>query len=326
MTTKLEVIYDVLKKCIPNYFKKLLIIYDDSTISLIDFFTEAAIKLGKEVSICKIKISECHGSEPALKVSHMMLRSEVIVCITKYSLAHTRARYQAESSGIPFLSMPGYNHDMLENPAFGVNYLSRSCVVKKYCKLLTNGRSLRIISNTGTDIIVNLEARKGNYCPGFVSRDMLLGSPPDIEANIAPLEECSYGKIVVDGSVTAEGLGLLQEHISLEIENGYIKKATSTNKKYVDIFCSMFENVKNNNCKILAEVGFGFNNCAEICGNMLIDEGAQGTVHFGFGSNWTIGGVNKVDFHVDCIIKRPTVYLDDIIIMEEGKVVYDTIS
>ena len=37
---------------------------------------------------------------------------------------------------------------------------------------------------------------------------------------------------------------------------------------------------------------------------MLCDEGAYGCVHFGFGSNYTVGGKNKIDFHVDMILKN----------------------
>ena len=53
---------------------------------------------------------------------------------------------------------------------------------------------------------------------------------------------------------------------------------------------------------------------------MLTDEGCRGTVHFGFGSNSTVGGKNKVNFHLDLIMKKPTVYCDNKKIIENGKI------
>jgi leucyl aminopeptidase (aminopeptidase T) len=53
--------------------------------------------------------------------------------------------------------------------------------------------------------------------------------------------------------------------------------------------------------RVLAEFGIGFNEAAELCGNMLMDEGCYGTFHFGFGSNSTVGGKNVVGFHLDFV-------------------------
>ena len=33
-------------------------------------------------------------------------------------------------------------------------------------------------------------------------------------------------------------------------------------------------------------------------------------VHFGFGSNITVGGKNDVPFHLDFVIKKPDLFID----------------
>ena len=43
---------------------------------------------------------------------------------------------------------------------------------------------------------------------------------------------------------------------------------------------------------------------------MLEDEGCAGTIHLGFGSNATIGGRNEVAFHLDFVVRRPSVWID----------------
>jgi leucyl aminopeptidase (aminopeptidase T) len=43
---------------------------------------------------------------------------------------------------------------------------------------------------------------------------------------------------------------------------------------------------------------------------MLTDEGALGCVHFGLGSNYTVGGLNKVDFHLDFVFRDASLSVD----------------
>ena len=52
---------------------------------------------------------------------------------------------------------------------------------------------------------------------------------------------------------------------------------------------------------------------------MLIDEGAANCIHFGFGSNSTVGGKNEVSFHLDFIIKNADMFVDNILIVKNGK-------
>ena len=72
--------------------------------------------------------------------------------------------------------------------------------------------------------------------------------------------------------------------------------------------------------RILAEFGIGINHKSKLTGNMLTDEGCRGTVHFGFGSNSTVGGKNSVNFHLDFIMKKPTVLIDNKKIIKDGKI------
>ena len=43
---------------------------------------------------------------------------------------------------------------------------------------------------------------------------------------------------------------------------------------------------------------------------MLIDEGVLGTFHCGFGSNITIGGLNKINFHLDFVSYQDNLIID----------------
>ena len=54
-------------------------------------------------------------------------------------------------------------------------------------------------------------------------------------------------------------------------------------------------------------------------GIMLEDEKVYGTVHIAFGTNTSFGGMNKAECHMDGIILKPTLYLDDVQVIKEGK-------
>ena len=52
---------------------------------------------------------------------------------------------------------------------------------------------------------------------------------------------------------------------------------------------------------------------------ILEDEKAYHTVHIAFGTNNGFGGTNKADCHMDGIIKDPTLYLDEQLVMKDGE-------
>ncbi|HOY67834.1 MAG TPA: aminopeptidase, partial [Candidatus Ozemobacteraceae bacterium] len=73
--------------------------------------------------------------------------------------------------------------------------------------------------------------------------------------------------------------------------------------------------------RVLAELGVGLNPAARLCGSMLEDEGCRGTVHLGFGSNATIGGRNRVPFHLDMVLRHADLRVDDRPVLENGHLV-----
>ncbi len=167
---------------------------------------------------------------------------------------------------------------------------------------------IKISTKSGTDISFNIDKRISNFAPGYVDKKNLLGSPPDIEVNICPIEDSANGILVIDGSIPFPGFGKLNSKIKLYLVNGKISSIDaipSYKLKLSRLFASYGDKAK-----ILAEFGIGLNPNAKLCGNMLIDEGTYGTFHFGFGSNSTIGGKNKINFHLDFVMFAKNFELD----------------
>ena len=124
--------------------------------------------------------------------------------------------------------------------------------------------------------------------------------------NIAPIEEDTKGKIVVDGSIAIDTIGLVKEDVNMEVERGEV--TTIESKRYNYVLGGYLNKCKN--ARIIGELGFGMNRKAILTGSMLEDEGTYRTVHFGIGSNSTIGGKNKANSHIDVIIKDPKIEID----------------
>ena len=226
------------------------------------------------------------------------------------SLAHTKARHQARKNGARFLSLPDFDLSILKNKAMQTDFRKNEQKCLKITKILSKSKKIKFISKTGTDLILDLNNRQANCCPGFVSKKYALGSPPDVEVNIAPQENKSQGTIVADVSIPHPKIGLLKKPVLLQICDGQISNIFCSQEKTKCALLQIFKNQNNKKSMVLAEFGIGLNKKAVPNGRMLIDEGAINTIHFGFGSNSTIGGKNKIPFHLDFVCKIPAIFID----------------
>ncbi|MFP3415789.1 aminopeptidase, partial [Bacillus sp. SIMBA_074] len=76
--------------------------------------------------------------------------------------------------------------------------------------------------------------------------------------------------------------------------------------------------------RMLAEFGIGTNHKARIIGIVLEDEKAFGTIHVAFGSNITFGGTIEAGVHIDLIVNKPDVFIDDVKVLEKGSFTFSS--
>ncbi len=301
--------------------EKFLVLYDKKTELVSNLFRDYMESNSLNCEFIEIPCSQMHGIEPNELVANKMLNANLIIGLTHTSIAHTFARKNACDMGARYLSLPDYSIELLQDKSILTNYIKRGPIVDKVANILSHGNSLQVLSKKGTDISLLINSRSGNSCPGYVKNPGDLGSPPDIEANIAPVEGVASGIIVVDGAIPCKGIGLLNDDVTLFVEDGKVVDIKSKNKDYVDILNTMFSNVGSIEAYNIAEFGIGLNEMCSLTGNMLTDEGSYGTIHFGIGSNATIGGKSNVGFHLDFVIRNPTVIIDDLTLINEGDLV-----
>jgi leucyl aminopeptidase (aminopeptidase T) len=70
----------------------------------------------------------------------------------------------------------------------------------------------------------------------------------------------------------------------------------------------------------VAELGIGTNDRARLTGVTLEDDKIYGTVHVAFGSNDAFGGKVSAGVHLDAVVLRLDLYLDDQSVVGEGRV------
>lgn len=298
-----------------NKNDRVYIISNPSTAQLGDYLFQYSQLEGVNVEHQVIEEFAMHGQEPAQDVSDKMFNATIVFCLTRMSMAHTRARLAANDNGVKYFSLPDYSEDVMKSEALQANFKKIKNLSIKIAELLTNGETVRVKTALGTDLSLSIKGRVANPAPGFCYEKVLLASPPDGETNIAPVEEMTNGIAVIDGSIPCREIGLLDAPVTLTIKNGTV---TTIEGKWANKLTQVFDRLNNPKTRIIGEFGIGLNPLARLKGSMLEDEGVLGTIHLGIGSNVTIGGLNAVPFHLDHIIQHVSVWIDDKQIMENG--------
>lgn len=292
--------------------ESVLIVTDNVKYKIGIALYEAAVEIGCEAMLMLMQEREVSGTEPPIAVAEAMRNSDIVVCPTAKSLTHTDARINAVKNNARVGTMPGITEQMFLQGAITADFEKVEKITEKITELLTDAKSARI-EKDGYILNIGLEGRKGVASPGVYKTPGTSGNLPSGEAYIAPIETMTNGEMVIDGSMV--GIGKLEEPLYVKIKDGKLIEVKGKNSEKLDV---LFRNEKNST---IAELGVGTNEKANLCGIILEDEKVYGTVHIAFGTNTSFGGTNKAGCHMDGIILKPNLYLDDKLIILEGQFV-----
>jgi len=282
--------------------ERILIVTDPNLVDIANIFFQAGLELGNETLLMQMATTSRSGEEPPYTVAETMKLVDVALCITKNSMSHTKARKEASASGTRIATMPGITIDMLHEGAITADYLEVEKLTDYYVGLLDAGSTVEI-KKDDTRLTFSIEGRKGIPSTGIFREKGESGNLPSGESYIAPLENSANGAILVDGSIA--GIGVLSEPTLLTVKDGRLVDATGSDGK------KLLELLGEGNGRVIAEFGIGTNKSARLTGNVLEDEKVFGTVHIAFGSNKSFGGTIEAGVHIDCVIKDPSVWIDE---------------
>ena len=221
-----------------------------------------------------------------------------------------KAKIEAAKAGARIATMPNITEDMFCQGAMTADYDTVLALTDRVTQLLTQASTARI-EKEGHVLTLDLRGRSGVPSSGVYRERGQAGNLPSGEAYIAPLEHGSNGSMVIDGSMV--GIGLLDSSLEVRVQDGKLVSIQGKDAEKVSILLKTPQNAT------LCELGIGTNYAAQLIGVILEDEKAYHTVHIAFGTNVGFGGANQADCHMDGVIRNPTLYLDDILVMKDGE-------
>lgn len=298
-----------IRKCMNvKPYEKVLIITDKKmNKSIPKALKKASLERTKNVDLEIIKTPKRDGEEPEKNVAELMKKYDVIFIPTSKSLTHTRAVLNA-SKIVRIASMPNVTKYSFKKGALTADYDKVEKLCKLMLKYVKRAKTIRLTSKNGTDLQLKVGKHKWVECSGLCHKKGC--GPinlPDGEIATAPIEKQSNGFLFIDK------FGEYGDDIKIIVEDGYAEKIQGSSKLRRQV---NFLGLKARN---IAEIGIGTNPKAKLIKNILEAEKVFGTVHVALGNNKFAGGKINVPFHVDGIIRKPTLKVGEKILIKDGK-------
>lgn len=289
-----------------------LVVSNPELVEIATELADAALARTEKVRIQEFEPTSRDGEEPPPTVATAMRQASAIAIVTRYSLSHTQARMAATRVGARIASMPDITPEIFAR-TIPTDYTHLQRVGRELARQLTDATLCRVTAPAGTDVELWLRGREAICDDGDLLTPGAWGNLPAGEGYIAPLEGEGCGTIVFDGSLA--GWGLLAEPLSIELQHG--RAVTAEGGAAAEWLLETLE-AGGPNGRTIAELGIGTNPRATISGAILEDEKAEGTVHFAFGTNISIGGANEASVHIDGLVREGLVEVDGRTILRDG--------
>lgn len=296
----------------------VLVVTDDVLLPIGQLIAAAARERGAEVVLTVISKRDADGQEPPVAVATAMKTATVIFCPVQISITHTRAMRDALDSGTRALAMTQFDMDLLTRPALlDTDFAAQRDLCRRLGDVLADGSHISLTSAGGTDLSFSVEGRGCNVLNNIPDAGEI-APVPTIEVNVVPVHCSANGRIVADASVPYLGIGVLDEPVICDVEDGYITRITGGQQ--AKILKRKLRSFNNEECFNIAEMGIGLNPAAELTGVMLEDEGVMGTVHIGIGTSLMLGGEILAPMHYDLLMFAPVITVDGVVIQRDKEI------
>ena len=299
--------------------EQAVIVTDPERLAIARAVADEALGTGAAASIVIPPARSIDNEEPGPAVAAALLAADVVFLPVTLAMAHTRAVRQAIRAGARVLSMTAFTERMMHEGGLFTDFRARQPLCRALAERLTEGGRLRVTNPAGTDLAMSLEGVTGN------SHACLLDGPgfsavPNIEANCAPAQGTAEGVFVCDGSIPYYGVGPVREPVTFRISDGFVTAIDGGDQAafLADLLARQDDPWVYN----LAQFAFGLNpDCTGFTGEMLNDEGVNGTVHIGIGTSANLGGSVSAKTHFDAVARTPTVWIDGEMVLLGGEIV-----
>jgi leucyl aminopeptidase (aminopeptidase T) len=320
--------------------EKVLVLTDTKS----DFRQSEAIamacrEMGTEVMIMIMKPQDLPNQEPPRAVAEAMKAVDVIFAQLYYTISHTEARFAANRAGAGYLGMYASELDSLasEGARFPNEIIME--VAKKVGKQWQSGKVIRVTCDKGTDLSAkifdpykNVVAGEGLVVeeggePVFFRRGKTKpGEWHGLFANFAG----GWGVVGMWPAWTAEGViyfdaahtfkGRLRTPVKYTVEKGRVVKFEGE-PEHVNFYEGIIKRF-GENARHVAELMIGLNPKTRIYLEDPTHMEAHrhaGSLHCAIGMSTDMDRTVNPGIHLDNWIEKPTVYIDDQVCVDRGK-------
>lgn len=290
--------------------EKVLIVTDAETWPVAESVAAAAHLLTPDVAVMLIPPGRVDGGEPPPLVRAAMLATDVIIAAVSRSISHSAAVNAALAKGARMVSLAGFRAEDLVRGGIEADFLAQRSLCDQVAKHLGAAETARLTSAAGTDLTLRLGKRQANSHPGIADRPGHFTAVPNIEANVAPIEDATEGVIVFDGSIPNLRTGRpLAEPVVVRVEKGSIVDIEGGAE--AALLRRIWADQDDPTVYTVAQLAVGLNpKCTSFTGGFLNDHGVYGSVHIGIGTSMNLGGEVKAPLHFDGMLRAPRLELD----------------
>jgi leucyl aminopeptidase (aminopeptidase T) len=258
--------------------------------------------------------------EPSAEIAAVLAAGQAVVELTTVSIRHSSARQKAQEAGVRYLYLGNPDPALFcGEGAIYADFPSQTAMVRALSDRVDAGSQMRLTSALGTDVTIDLAGRVGRALTGMANEPGQFGTPPCLEWGLVPARDGVNGRLVVDAY--AVGLGLLSAPITVDIVHG--RATTISGGPDSARLRDMLASAGNPHAYQVCEIGVGMNPNAQMIDDMISAEAVLGTAHIAVGTTPADPGVERVDagMHIDLVFWRPTITIDDEVVMDEGRLV-----
>lgn len=299
--------------------EKALIVTDTATDFLIPHsLLSAAAAAQADATMITMTPRALPNLPPPSCVTAAIRNSDVVFSAVNLPMAHSYEIITALLEyGVRWVSMHQQTPEMLGwDSIVKVDYEKLYNVTEQYAKRLSRGNLIRVTSKEGTDISASIRDFPHNIGAARAHWPGTWGNLPDGEAWGGMEDGTAEGTIVFD--LAMHVLGFIKEPLlTLKVSKGEVVDILGAQARQLLDIISGIEGARH-----LAEVSIGTNPLCKVS-DVCINENkfGAGRVHFAIGSDLFYGGSNKCAIHMDGVISKPTVTIDDEVIVDQGKLV-----
>ncbi|WP_344031714.1 aminopeptidase [Leucobacter iarius] len=211
----------------------------------------------------------------------------------------------------------------LDAPSLGIGLATDYAEVARFTEAVTSCvagvRRVRVANALGTDIVFDCDpARPWTPFTGIYRRPGEGGRLPQGETFCSPVNANGTIAASVIGYPFNAATGLLAEPARFEISGGRLVGLSHPDPVLAERLTAWFE--RDEHAARIGELAFGTNRaCTALTGNLLFDENVPGC-HIAIGhpfGDYT-GAEWESGVHVDLVVDRPTIHVDDRLLIERG--------